>query len=154
MTDVEIVKALECCTSDEVGMCHICPLDGGCNGDITILLNCSLDLINRQKAEIERMKKNTPRFILTGDESFASLTQKLPKLNPLVMSSDNASIVCIDADKIKAEAIKECLNKVAVFCAESGLFHCEADEMLLFNYLDLLKMQAMLEANGMAGDTE
>ena len=150
MTDEQIIKALEVCASKEI-RCNECPFDEGCaNYEIKYLL----DLINRQKAEIERMKKNTPRFILTGDESFASLTQKLPKLNPLVMSSDNASIVCIDADKIKAEAIKECLDKVAVFCAESGLFHCEADEMLLFNYLDLLKMQAMLEANGMAGDTE
>lgn len=111
---------------------------------------CLKDL-KKAHVEIEILKKNPPRFILTDD---GSLEEKIKELNPLVMSSDNASIVCIDADKIRAEAIKECLDKVAVFCAESGLFHCEADEMLLFNYLDSLKMQAMLEANGMVGDTE
>lgn len=47
MTDKEIIKALEHCSSDEVGLCHICPLDGECNGDITILLKYALDLINR-----------------------------------------------------------------------------------------------------------
>lgn len=60
----------------------------------------------------------------------------------------------IGIESVRAEAIKEVLDKVAVFCAESGLFHCEADEMLLFNYLDSLKMQAMLEANGMVGESD
>ena len=65
MTDEQIIKALECCTSDEVGMCHICPLDGGCNGDITILLNCSLDLINRQKETINQLRKNNDVIMQT-----------------------------------------------------------------------------------------
>ncbi len=84
------------------------------------------DFINRQKAEIERLQEE--------NKSFANIGKMY--------------------SEIKAEAIKECLNKVAVFCAESGLFQCEADEMLLFNYLDSLKMEAMLKANGMAGDKE
>ena len=67
---------------------------------------CVEDL-KKAHAEIEILKRNPPRFILTDDESFESLEEKIKELNPLVMSSDNASIVCIDADKIKAEAIKE-----------------------------------------------
>ncbi len=54
MTDNEIIRALEFCSSDEVGLCRICPLDGECEGDINILLKFALGLINRQKAEIER----------------------------------------------------------------------------------------------------
>ena len=55
LTDNEIVKALEHCSSDEVGLCHICPLDGECNGDINILLKYALDLINRLQADKEAL---------------------------------------------------------------------------------------------------
>ena len=57
MTDNEIIKALECC-SEHVRNCAECPLN------VTSLDHCStrlaqnvLDLINRQKAKIERLKK-------------------------------------------------------------------------------------------------
>ena len=51
MTDAEIIKALECCISND-GNCDICPQHSGtCVND---LLMSSLDLINRQKAEIEK----------------------------------------------------------------------------------------------------
>ena len=55
MTDNEIIKALECCQTDE---CERCPLSNydGCESllfDGTIVL----DLINRQKAEIEMLQK-------------------------------------------------------------------------------------------------
>lgn len=68
MTDKQIIKALEHCSSDEVGLCHICPLDGECNGDITILLKYALDLINRQKAEIERLTE-MHNAIIAGQET-------------------------------------------------------------------------------------
>ena len=57
MTDNEIIKALECCIAEAEMMCNKClleserahyPLD-----DIKAI--CALDLINRQKAEIERL---------------------------------------------------------------------------------------------------
>ena len=52
MTDKEIIKALECCKKDD---CDNCPNDfGNC---CTNLAECSLDLINRKQAEIERLKK-------------------------------------------------------------------------------------------------
>ena len=57
MTDNEIIEALECCTSK--GGCVDCPLyvpeqTGSCVKRVFI---GALDLINRQKAEIERYKK-------------------------------------------------------------------------------------------------
>lgn len=63
MTDNEIIKALECCIkSANIGECLTlkCPLlgDYGCaiSGDEEKLYEYALDLINRQKAEIERLK--------------------------------------------------------------------------------------------------
>ena len=59
LTDNEIIKALDCCVKDDEGVrgtCNKnCPLFGR-NVDCTIFLRkYALDLINRQKAEIERL---------------------------------------------------------------------------------------------------
>ena len=55
MTDNEIIKALECCIADK---CMECPLRKipkvkGCMNRLSF----ALDLINRQKAEIERLQE-------------------------------------------------------------------------------------------------
>ena len=52
MTDEEIVKALECCTVDEITDCENCPL---LRESCAIIRKYALDLINKQKAEIERL---------------------------------------------------------------------------------------------------
>ena len=55
MTDNEIIKALECVSDKKLGDCNVCPLndyDGDC---AWIIVEHALDLINRQKAEIERL---------------------------------------------------------------------------------------------------
>lgn len=50
-TDDEIIRALECCSGN--GNCKDCPYDKtGCEFE-----KDALDLINRQKAEIERLRK-------------------------------------------------------------------------------------------------
>jgi nitrogen regulatory protein PII-like uncharacterized protein len=49
MTDNEIIKALECCTSEEIG--NRCPVI------VRGVMKDAFDLINRQKAEIERLTK-------------------------------------------------------------------------------------------------
>lgn len=57
MTDNEIIKALECCCGDDG--CFGCPYTE--NHSCRLLRNPikdALDLINRQKAEIERLKEN------------------------------------------------------------------------------------------------
>ena len=60
-TDDEIIKALECCLSGNVNksaveICSPCPFfhDGNCTD---LLKQNALALINRQKAEIERLRK-------------------------------------------------------------------------------------------------
>ena len=56
MTDKEIIKALECCGGENYeDTCPKCPIrsDENCNCN---LAKYSLDLINHQKAEIDKMK--------------------------------------------------------------------------------------------------
>ena len=56
-TDEEIIKALECCSTDR-GDCDKCALQKECKNTpfYTAAAKVALDLINRQKAEIERLK--------------------------------------------------------------------------------------------------
>ena len=56
MNDNEIIKALECCLA-ELCHCKECPrFVRGVDDCHVKLYNDSLDLINRQQAEIERLK--------------------------------------------------------------------------------------------------
>ena len=57
MSDAEIIKALECCDD---GTCKDCPIvDDDC---IHKIRRKSIDLINRQKAEIERLQIEAERL--------------------------------------------------------------------------------------------
>ena len=59
MTDNEIIKALECCTKGNTSdVCSDCPLlhTDICTEEENGVMKLALDLINRQNAEIERLK--------------------------------------------------------------------------------------------------
>ena len=63
LTDNEIIKALECCNKP-IGKteCGICPLYHSAGRCTENMLTNALDLINRQKAEIERLYKENDRL--------------------------------------------------------------------------------------------
>ena len=91
--DEQIIKALECCAKEEDGNCAIrgCPLHKHCKKDIHTLEKSALDLINRQKAEIDRLKKENEFHRKTITEN-----------------AQRALEVLVDEiDKAKSEAIKE-----------------------------------------------
>lgn len=76
MTDNEIIKALKCCTGDLEG-CASCPLyDHPC--DMGHKLNYyALDLINRQKAEIERLERHTEMYHEVRAEAVKEFADRL-----------------------------------------------------------------------------
>lgn len=53
LLDTEIIKALECCINDD---CDNCPMVNNCPSYYE-LLKRTLDLTNRQQAEIEKLKE-------------------------------------------------------------------------------------------------
>ena len=55
MTDNEIIKALECHAEESLDTCSLCPLLN-IEGGAYEAAEYALDLINRQQAEIERLK--------------------------------------------------------------------------------------------------
>ena len=87
MTDAEIIKALECCVSHKgIEACKSsCPFHEQelCIEDGDALLKHSLDLINRQKAEIDILirKKETLRDeIAEQQEEIERLREKIKSL--------------------------------------------------------------------------
>ena len=73
MTDNEIIKALECCTTDLERACEKCPLRMDCITDSSTAEKHALDLINRQKAEIERLIFDVTTYRLRWAKATAKL---------------------------------------------------------------------------------
>ena len=73
MTDEQIIKALEHCTSSlSIEACDGCPMNKGvCDKDLNALEKHALDLIKRQKTEIEILirKKETLRDEITEKDA-------------------------------------------------------------------------------------
>lgn len=120
MTDNEIIKALECCSKAHgVRDCISlkCPLFDKerhlflCIHDDTDLFGISLDLINRQKAEIERLREETAELI---DDRYA--TQLLCHL----MQKED------DARNVRSDAIKEFAERLI------AVSHPYADTQMVF----------------------
>lgn len=66
MNDNDIIKALECCVGKSLKryLCMKCPLrDRDCYGG-ELLMPAVLELINRQKAEIERLQTENAKLRL------------------------------------------------------------------------------------------
>ena len=91
MTDNEIIKASECCLSgkDYDTACMKCPIEPICESD-DILLKYALDLINRQKAEIERLQTAVKEF---AERLKEKLQWDVEFDNKLVFESDIDNLV-------------------------------------------------------------
>lgn len=114
MTDNEIVKALECCVARSGTACSKCPYHEQYYDKCTEKRNADIvDLINRQKLEIERLKR-----ALNTDFSFVRTrcSGKTKRIN---------EIITFRVETIKAEAIKEfaerLLNEYATMSLNSQI---------------------------------
>lgn len=109
LTDAEIKKALECCsTYHDVSSCKNCPLDGKCEPNV--LEQYALDLINRYeaeneslKAEVERLKNAYKQCAWERDIFAEDMKEEIKK---------DCSYLMLDIKTIKAEAYKEFGNKL------------------------------------------
>ena len=103
MTDNEIIKALECCTAYE--NCNECPYNTDTlSCERLKLLEDSLELINRQKAEIERLKKEVSvardayisiqdRYEHTKAESYKEFAERLNEKAQIADCFDSYNMV-------------------------------------------------------------
>lgn len=106
MTDEQIIKALECCATDDGDDCFQCPYgnivykpgNGGC---VNRCRKDALNLINRQKEEIERLKKKNKILIKNADTAFQDGLD------------ENRDLFKKEVEpEIRAEAIKEFAERV------------------------------------------
>ena len=84
MTDNDIKKALELCATLDSGNCKKCPCREICNENDGTLTKLILDLINRQKAEIEKLDKARKKQAVFLEEERGQkyeLINKLGKAN-------------------------------------------------------------------------
>ena len=110
MTDNEIIKALECCIHDDYDYCEECPYlkNKPCHEG---LIQDAFDLINRQKAEIERLEEQdeiAEKIIREQADKIFSLQSENGRLTDrnsvLSEKADNSIITCVST---RTEAIKE-----------------------------------------------
>ena len=94
MTDNEIIKALKCCPYQRD--CVSCDVNA-CDNSPNHIMKCALDLINRQKAEIENYSHN--------NKTMSDSIYKMQKL----IESQKAEIERLQKTQqlARAEAIKE-----------------------------------------------
>ena len=113
MNDEQIVKALECCNQEN--MCDKCPYDLACYDAEykSIIAKDALDLINRQKAEIERLKEERDemhRDVITAEKFAWELNEKL-KISKSEAIKEFAKFLVdngIDVVDLTAEYLKKC----------------------------------------------
>lgn len=92
ITDEEIIKVLECCADSKNYQCNKCPLYADC--EKASIAENALDLINRQKSEIERLKE-CPKCVYEYDGEVTEYCVQGPCPNFKTV------------EQIKAEAYKE-----------------------------------------------
>ena len=73
-TDKEIIKALESCSRDNID-CEQCPANGSCDNDEYCFTADILDLINRQKAEIERLEEDNKGLSICLDSAVKTVLE-------------------------------------------------------------------------------
>lgn len=95
MTDKEIIKALEYCINNN-GICEDCPLLNKMNSSKECtdeMIRGALTIINRQKAEIEKLKKEKDEMhkdVIVAEEYAWSL--KTAKSEAIRKENDNAKL--------------------------------------------------------------
>ena len=123
MTDNEIIKALECCILYKQICSENCPLCDVKSCKENLRKHC-LDLINRQKAEIEKWKQ---RFINRECDA-TNLTGELIALSA-------------ERDSLKMErddAIKEFAERVKAIYPPRDDKRCTLDDCYVLDYIDNL----------------
>lgn len=100
MTDNEIIKAIELCSTDALVHCEDCPFYYKCLNDEN-LFKYAIDLINRQKAEIEQYKDYTEKWMEKAEELKAEVERYEIEMQMVYGYADALE------QRAKAEAVKE-----------------------------------------------
>lgn len=109
MSDEKIIKILECCAYNDG--CKGCKYSKQCDG-AEHLIN-ALDLINRQRAEIERLKTENKIYIEANQVIGYQRDQRDKEIDELQKQIDGLDV---RENKIKVEAYKEFAERIRECC--------------------------------------
>lgn len=116
MTDNEIIKALECCAV--AYDCPVCPFNCEC-GNMGNLSSAAIDLINRQKAELEELKEDyIPKLkwgLKRANEIGMSQDAEIERLKAEIEEANEA------AREAEVQALKESKENAKLFCEAMGI---------------------------------
>jgi hypothetical protein len=124
-TDNEIVKALECCSKKTLldDFCDVCPNLAMGSKCMDNMLSDALDLIHRQKAQIERYEKTVGKLAVSKDGIVTGMlngkeTEYIQKSVADVFRNMAVNRAKTEAIKEFAERLKEKLqlNRVVMGC--------------------------------------
>ena len=101
MTDNEIIKALECHAEESLDTCSLCPLLNieGCAYEAA---EYALNLINRQQAEIERLKK----ILAEEEEKYKLCAKRVYKVGVKDFAEKLKSTYFIDSERLCCQVDK------------------------------------------------
>lgn len=120
MTDKEIIKALECCIAND-NKCPDCPIFGSeiC-GKPALFFKEVFDLINRQQAEIERLRDNNKAIMQTiADVHTEAIKEFVEKMKGVIPEIDDTYIERIVEDYID-NLVKEMVSGDKVQWSKQG----------------------------------
>lgn len=133
MTDKKIIKALEHCGIE--CKCNGCPLD-----DSEFVSNCiddlcknALDLINRQKAEIERLEKEVKDKERAYNDEFCWRKEWQTKCRELLKEKQTA----------KSDAIKEFADRLKDKADKTRIYNIENEKVVF--YMDEFKLDKLIK---------
>lgn len=113
MTDKEIIKALECCSQDNID-CEECPANGICDNDDFCFTGAILDLINHYKTENKKLEDALDIVKQEYDVMFTAnrnLMAEVERWRNALMGECMLS-ACHREEEIKIEAYKEVIDKL------------------------------------------
>ena len=148
MTDDEIIKALECCDFTDIKACEECPLYNTFDCSF-VIIDKTLDLVNRQNTEIERLKQENKEYCEDNriiayqrnqrDKEIRALHNQLNGLNFMDKQIKSESV------KKFAEKLKDSADKTRIKNMETEKVVFYMDEFKLDN---LVKEMAEVQENG------
>ena len=139
MTDNEIIKALECCSSGSYGCENGCPLDKECDSPIRggeKIMKSALDLINRLQAQNKELAETMHNLTLEKDALFdkaEELKVEVERLKEFIVETRRCD------KEIKFEAVKEFAERLIAEYAQ-GMSWFKSKEVCYVDVQDIRKL--------------
>ena len=148
MTDDEIIKALECCDFTDIKACEECPLYNTFDCSF-VIIDKTLDLVNRQKAEIDRLNQENKEYSEDNRIIAYHTNQRDKEIRALHNQLNGLNFM----DKqIKSEAVKQFAEKLKDSADKTRIKSMETEKVVFymdeFKLDNLVKEMAEVQENG------